>query len=860
LSSLLPLLGNYSVYTSGTGADASPYPVLTQPPLTARPDNETRDWARRSAEKVRTWVFSGRLQFLPWLDNYTEETPEIREHYRVMLRESTLKAALSSKVLGVAAEDISVQAEDDGDPLQTHIARCGDYALRRVKGGEKVIDPANPQANVGVGWGGPRKIAWNILSGGVIDGWSLNESTLKDRVEPGGLLRGKLAFDKFKAKDTRYLNLIVDGFKNVTGVRGTGFNAGKVWQGSDLESFVIYPHFALFESPLGISDFRAAYRCFFIKDTARKLQALGLRRNTTPALKGQYASLDQKAALDEAFAAFQDDNWLTIPVGALVDVMNIATGVQADFDAVMRSCDQEMLVGICGAYLHILEGSVPDGRGDTSIAQDTAELFQWMMSATLSDTVTTQMMAPWVRLNWGDVSCPTVSWGAINEGVLLARAKVDQAFQAIGGELSRKEAYKYYGRQRPVDDADVLRPPGTASAPASAGPKDLLKHLMPGKAAETPLGGKPPENPPEERPLAGLTRPPEPARQSPGGRPASQTFGDFDEAKHPRGQPENKGQFGPGGGGAGKSADKSTARQDGTGGKQTAAGHPAASGLTAEDAHSLITSLTERPPKDVRFAMDSLAREMATMTRGELDTLKKRLGIDAGGTNVQQARQMAEHLLGSSKPAEESGPFLPDGEIRDGDASRIEPSGEMIDTVAHLTPEQKKAVVAYKGRTYIAINESLRGGEPLEGVVADIADNLKEAMAAAPVLKEPTLVYRALDLDPKTRAGMVKQFHEAAAYGDTVRLDSYQSCSLDVSTALGFSSSTGNKGIVFEIAARKGLYLEAAKPGKRYLGENEFLLPHADSYRVLAVKHQPYQIDGEKRNRLVVQLEQVIHE
>ena len=62
-------------------------------------------------EKVRGYLgaIGNQARFFPLIDNYTEETAEIRQAYRVMLRDPYVKAALFTKVLAVASLDPQVQ-------------------------------------------------------------------------------------------------------------------------------------------------------------------------------------------------------------------------------------------------------------------------------------------------------------------------------------------------------------------------------------------------------------------------------------------------------------------------------------------------------------------------------------------------------------------------------------------------------------------------------------------------------------------------------------------------------------------------------------------------------------------------------
>jgi hypothetical protein len=80
------------------------------------PDVVRKDAARlEMTEKILTRIEAGgkKIYFLPLVDSYTEETQKMRDAYRVMLREPAVKAALLTKILGVAHLDLKVTPASD---------------------------------------------------------------------------------------------------------------------------------------------------------------------------------------------------------------------------------------------------------------------------------------------------------------------------------------------------------------------------------------------------------------------------------------------------------------------------------------------------------------------------------------------------------------------------------------------------------------------------------------------------------------------------------------------------------------------------------------------------------------------------
>src|SRR5262245_6245340 len=452
-------------------------------------------WARQTVEKVRVASVGGRLRFLPWIDPYTEETPEMRAEYRRMLRESSIRAAFQTKVLSVISEEVNVAPENDDDPREQECAAFCSYALKKLKGGT-------------------RQAGFSILHPAIIDGHSVCEKVWKEQPVPRGRFKGKRIIHQLKAKDTNFLLMGLDQFRNVVALKGQGFNAGRIWSPSD---FVIFSYFSLFENPAGLSDFRAAYRPYWIKDTSWKLRSLHLENYTGPYLHGTYATQEQKAALESAFDEARAGTWLTVPVGVLVETIDLSMKGTADFKAPIADCDREMLIAIVGAHLQILEGQKGGMRGNTKVHQEIGQLIQWWLAATLADVYQQQVIVPLVEENYHDVEPPSVTVGAVSDEDMLQRTKVYESCQRIGLELSKKAVYQSLGIQPPdpQDEGDILKPP----APPGGG--------APGGAA--PPGGGP-----------GGGAPPAGEKGGGGGGPSP-----FDEAAAFCDEGENKGKPGP---------------------------------------------------------------------------------------------------------------------------------------------------------------------------------------------------------------------------------------------------------------------------------------------------------------------------
>jgi hypothetical protein len=437
-----------------------------------RANPDTRNWARRQVEKIRGWWSSGALVIPPWVDNFTQETQEIRDAYHPMLAEPMVKAAHLSGIASVQALDCSVIPADQDDERHRQAASAFKWVLSQVGAGNK-----------GGRSMGPALIAEEVLRPAKVNGWSLAELVSPEGGQVcrwPGPAQGKEYWRDIKSRDVRRLALRLDAYKNVEAVRS--FVGGEEWTGRDLESFVIFSHWPLYCSPGGMSDFRAGYRAAWVKNVAMRLRALGLDRWTHGHLVATAATDEQKAALAGALEDARADGFTVLPPGATFTAIQLAAGSDDVYANAIRDLDRELLIAVSWSHLPIQEGQTTGGRGDTSVQQGTAELGAWADAAKLGAVVTGQMCRPWYERNFSDIEPATVVWGSVNEQAMIAAAQLDKLLLDNGMKLSSKDRHKFFNRVGPEDAVDTLggqgpqqggqppQPPGAPPAPfAEAG-------------------------------------------------------------------------------------------------------------------------------------------------------------------------------------------------------------------------------------------------------------------------------------------------------------------------------------------------------------------------------------------------------
>lgn len=419
---------------------AAPAPLFAPPATLVTTPGMQPDlmaWARRIVEKIK----SSNVRWVPWLDDLTEETDTQRSFYRPMLREPMVKAALATKVYAVAALGTQTHPAEK-TPRDKEGAECLKFALGKIKGDT-------------------REIAVKTLFPGLFDGCSICEPVWDTQPFRKGRWAGKRGWRDYKSKDINHLRIDVDAYKNITGVRTMEFNDGKVIPPNQL---VIWSHMSFFENPQGMSDLRAAYRDWWLKQQALHFRGLALERFSLPWLKGTYTSNDQKAALEVALEEARGGTFINVPTGVLVEAVDMGMRGTADFQSAIDNLDRGILIAIMGAYLQVLEGQVTDGRGDTSEHRQTSELFQWMLAAALGDVISRQMVPLWYEINYPDLEPARVTWGGINETAIGQWLDNKLKIQQLGGKVSAEEVDTYTSNQPPADDADTLQPPALAGA------------------------------------------------------------------------------------------------------------------------------------------------------------------------------------------------------------------------------------------------------------------------------------------------------------------------------------------------------------------------------------------------------------
>jgi hypothetical protein len=395
--------------------------------------------------------------FLPYFDSHQTmgETAEMRVAYRRMLDSPHVKAAFLGKVLAVCALDLEVIPADRKNPRDQRIAEFVRYNLEDcLQGG---IDGA----------------LWNILSGALIDGYSVNEKVWA--LEERGDFAGKYALRALKPKDTgNDIVLQLDEFRNIVGLMGLRYNPGTIFPPSE---FVIYQHLPLWGFPGGMSDFRGVYSSWWMLDTVRKLRAKFLESRTYPVAVGTFKDASDRPSLERALAQLRSSMWLAIPDRVQVQALEIAGGGDEVFASACKDFQHEIFLGLQGAILQQLEGETTDGRGNSQVHRSTSDQLKWHLARNMQSLLNdreTGLIKDIVDINYVVDRYPRAKLSAVDINEQARELEIDNRMWSMGVELSKQDIYERYNRKPPEDDDDRLfneggqkPPPGEPGANGS---------------------------------------------------------------------------------------------------------------------------------------------------------------------------------------------------------------------------------------------------------------------------------------------------------------------------------------------------------------------------------------------------------
>ena len=459
MPSLLTRIGNLFPGFRATPTPA-PVPVVRTPEerlaIVKRTQEQLDATPRRSRPATEERIpqnyaggIAGKVWFLPYNDSATHDSPEIRSAMRLMPRNPYVKAAWWTQILSVASQDWQIQPSEPGnseseEQAKAFAAMLDDYTAGGRPGiVQSVCTPLGP------------------------DGFTVAEKVWG--YAERGRLEGRIVLNALKDKDPDFLHVKGDQYGNVTHLASTR-RAGDEFPIGD---FVFVRYLPIFNEPLGMAAFRASYGEYWMLDTVEKLRAIHVEKRMAGMLVGEYENDDDKGTLETALAKAKTATWISIPAGCKVTAIALSTAAEPDYKSFVESKQTGIVTGISGAALQILQGTIPNARGDTKVQKSTSDLFPWWLTMLVQEAVSSQIARDFIDFNYpypAGGGYPRITLGAVSNAEILEMLQVIEGEQRVGLKLSKKAVARALSVQLadPNDTEDVLAPAQPTAPPVGA--------------------------------------------------------------------------------------------------------------------------------------------------------------------------------------------------------------------------------------------------------------------------------------------------------------------------------------------------------------------------------------------------------
>lgn len=373
--------------------------------------------------------------------NLTGETWEMRQGYREWsLKEPTVKAALFTKCLAVCQLNAVITPADKNSPVDREAADWVKYALSA--------------SDEGIGG-----IIFNMLVPALMDGFSVVEKVF-DKVEAqAGKYAGFWTLKSAASIDTQFMRFRLDTYRQVIGVQSMAGSQGGVEMNP--KDYMIFTHCKLFENPFGVSDLRAVVRACKLIESAIRLRHILMTNYSGPLIKATAGDPAAKAKLLNIMQNARANGWIVVPEGTEVEVLNLASAASTtEFKEGIEFHQRDIVTGIQGSYLQLLEGGVADGRGNTEVHKGVAQLYQWWLAAWVCQVINKQLIPDLVIPNFGmRAGMPRITLGGIDNGAIKTALDRFQQLHALGIVLSQDQVRDEGRAEMWRDEADKLPPP-----------------------------------------------------------------------------------------------------------------------------------------------------------------------------------------------------------------------------------------------------------------------------------------------------------------------------------------------------------------------------------------------------------------
>jgi hypothetical protein len=444
-------------------------------------------WVDARSGKQPTERLRSLARRLNWIPNEFPTLPEFRANPRLrriavrkMLSDEAVKTGLLQKTFGVAQLTLKSAPKNKTKPADIQAADFVRYNIEEVL----------PRGTVGL----VEEVGFHSL----IEDHSLSEPIwpAPGVLETDDPWKGKRSLANVKCRHPDTYTIENDNHGTDVGVRYTDDEGRQIVD--DPASFIIFRYLNIYSSASsGYTDLEAAYNHFSQKVDLVRMRAIFEDRAAGGFIVGKVANpADPNLKAD--FAAARSCGFLLLSKDSDVEVHDLAAGAHDVFRNSIEDKNQAILLALNSGYLHALESTHTNPRGDTRVHLSGMELLQWHLAASLSACFTRQLAPLIVGENFAGAGRPRLTLSAPNLDYVTAYLKNALMMkELVGGEnMSMEEVYEQSGYGPPRHDGDGLPEASFApspTVPGAVGGGNGATGKPPGKAAaKVPPNGKPP--------------------------------------------------------------------------------------------------------------------------------------------------------------------------------------------------------------------------------------------------------------------------------------------------------------------------------------------------------------------------------
>jgi Protein of unknown function (DUF935) len=407
-------------------------------------------------------------RFLPYYEDGSLETAEMRLAYRRMGSDPNVSAAIKGLIYAVAALDLKVVP-----------------ANRKSKYDQEVADFVrwNLEDRLFEGMSG---LVWNILSGGLTDGYSLCYKVWG--CEKRGKHAGKWPLCRLKPVDTGNDAVVqTNSAMDIVGILGLRYNAGTEFSPNE---FVIYRHCPVYNQPTGTSALRCVYKRWWFLNAVMTLRGIATEKRSSPFAWATYKTASQESKLNAMMAKLKSQNWATVPEGVLLQVLDLAGSGETIFQSFCKDAAEDIFLGIQHATLQALTGGANEERGSSEIHKHQTDVVREYLTRGIETCLNdhdTGLIRDIVDLNFVVEDYPRALLTSVDKDGQKKEADLAKQLQDMGLKLSVADMYDRFSLTPPEDESDVLQkeqPPAPGQPPGAPGEQP------PGQPGETAPGGE----------------------------------------------------------------------------------------------------------------------------------------------------------------------------------------------------------------------------------------------------------------------------------------------------------------------------------------------------------------------------------